>query len=299
MYLAADRAWGVRDLGFGQGDTSAPVTGATGALSSALRMSTLRTVQAARYVMPFRQGGSVPALVEGDDLGMYVMKLRGAAQGGKALVAELLGGELARRIGLAVPELVLVELDAAIASAEPDPELALPLEASVGTNLGLDYLPGSITFDPVAGPKPDATTASRIVMLDALILNVDRTVRNPNLLSWHERMWLIDHGAALYVHHGWTPETVLEGADDPFTDVASHVLLRDANELPAAAAHLTATLTPELIERICALVPEAWFDPREGFADVASFRAAYASFLVARLAALPRILEEAERARTV
>ncbi len=259
----------------------------------------LRTVQAVRYVMPFRQGGSVPALVEGDDLGMYVMKLRGAAQGGKALVAELVGGELARAIGLHVPELVLVDLDAAIAQAEPDPELAMPLEASAGTNLGLDYLPGSLTFDPVAGPKPDATTASRLVVLDAFLMNVDRTARNPNLLSWHQKLWLIDHGAALYLHHGWTPETVLVGSDDPFADVRAHVLLRSATEIPAAAAHLEATLTADVLHDVCALVPDAWCDPREGWSDPTSFRAAYLSFLRARLAALPRIVEEAERARAV
>lgn len=257
----------------------------------------LRRVQATRYVMPFRQGGSVPALVEGDDLGMYVMKLRGAAQGGKTLIAELIGGEVARAAGLAVPELVFVELDAEIASAEPDPELAMPLEASVGTNLGLDYLPGSITFDPVAGPKPDATTASRIVLVDALLLNVDRVVRNPNLLSWHRRLWLIDHGASLYVHHGWTPETVLEGADDPFAEVKSHVLLRWASELDAAATHLASVVTPERIALLAAAIPDAWLDAREGFADPAAHREAYASLLRARVAALPRILEEAKRAR--
>lgn len=252
-----------------------------------------------RYVMPFRQGGSVPVLVEGDDLGMYVMKLRGAAQGPKALVSELLGGEVARACGLLVPELVLVDLDVSMASAEPDPELAMPLEASAGLNLALDYLPGSVTFDAVAGPPPDAATASRTVLADALLLNVDRVARNANLLSWHRRLWLIDHGACLYVHHGWTPETVLSGSDDPFVEVRDHVLLRWATALDEAAAHVAASLTDDVVSRICALVPDAWLDGREGFADGDAHRAAYASFLRARIAALPRITEEAKRARGV
>lgn len=261
----------------------------------------LRAVSASRYVMPFREGGSVPALVEGDDLGMYVMKLRAAAQGGRALVAELLGGEIARAVGLAVPELVMVELGREIAEAEPDPELAEPLEKSIGTNLGLDYLPGSLTFDAVAGPKPDPAFASHAVMVDAFLMNVDRTARNPNLLAWHKRLWLIDHGAALYVHHGWSPETVLESAADPFAEVRAHVLLRWASELEAAATALTSAVTPELVDRLVALVPDAWLDegPYGLFESPAAHRAAYGAFLRARLAAVPAILEEAKRARGV
>lgn len=259
----------------------------------------LRTVQAARYVMPFREGGSVPVLVEADDLGLYVVKLRGAAQGGKALIAELVAGEIARALGLAVPEIVLIELDAALASAEPDPELAEPLEASAGLNLGLDYLPGSITFDPVAGPAPDPTTASRVVLFDAMVLNVDRSARNPNLLHWHRRLWLIDHGAALYVHHGWSPTSVLADAGDPYTEVRAHVLLPWATLLPEALEHIMGTITPELLARIASELPDTWLDPHDGFADADARRAAYAGFLGARLAALPNILEEAERARAL
>jgi len=262
-----------------------------------LRAAMLRTVHAARYVMPFREGGSVPALVEGDDLGMYVMKLRGAAQGAKALVAELVGGELARAAGLAVPELVFVSVDEALASAEPDPELAQPLEASSGLNLALDYLPGSITYDPLAGPRPDAITASRLVLFDSLVMNVDRTPRNPNLLTWHERVWLIDHGAALYIHHGWDPSKPLEGADDPFAEIRTHVLLGAATELSAAAGHLARALDDALITRVVRAIPEAWLDPREGFADVAAHRRAYADLLRARVACLPELAKEAERAR--
>jgi hypothetical protein len=257
----------------------------------------LRTVHATRYVTPFREGGSVPALVEADDDGLYVVKLRGAAQGEKALVAELLGGELGRAAGLPVPELVFVELDRAFADAERDPELALPLEKSAGLNLGLDYLPGSITFDPVAGPAPSAELASRAVLFDALVENVDRTARNPNVLEWHRALWLIDHGAALYFHHGWGPESALTGVDDPFAEVRDHVLLRFATALPAAAAHLAASLGDELVEKVAGAIPDAWLSWRDGFSDEAAHRAAYAARLRARLAALPRLLEEAERAR--
>jgi hypothetical protein len=238
----------------------------------------------------------VPALVEADDFGMYVVKLRGAAQGGKALVAELVAGEIARALELAVPELVLIELAASLASAEPDPELAEPLEASAGTNLGLDYLPGSITFDPVAGAAPDALTASRVVLFDAFVLNVDRSASNPNLLEWHNRLWLIDHGAALYVHHGWAQTanleaTLREDARDPFAQISTHVLLPWATHLGEAASHLRDTLRRNRLDDICAAIPSAWLDTLD--------RAAYADFLSARLEALPLIVAEAERARSV
>lgn len=258
----------------------------------------IRTVRAARYVLPFREGGSVPALVEGEDLGMYVVKLRGAGQGAKALVAELVAGELARAAGLAVPELVVIELDRALAASEPDPEICLPLEASAGQNLGLDYLPGSITFDPVVGPIPDANVASRVVLFDAFVANVDRTARNPNLLTWHRRLWLIDHGAALYFHHGWGPDAILEGAADPFAEVGSHVLLRFAGALEEAAAALASALNSEAFARIVAQIPAAWLGA-DGFASVDAEREAYASWLDARAKALPLLLAEAERARSL
>ena len=258
----------------------------------------LRTVHAARYVLPFREGGSVPALVEGDDLGMYVVKLRGAGQGVKALVAEVVAGELARAAGLSVPEIVLVDLDRGIADSEPDPELADPLEKSAGLNVGLDYLPGSITFDPVADPAPDAATASRIVLFDAFVTNVDRTPRNPNLLSWHRRLWLIDHGASLYFHHGWGPEDPLEGVRDPFAEVRQHVLLKWASALGDAAAHLAAALGDEVLARVVQELPAAWLtDP--GWVDETAHRDAYLRWLRARREAMPVFLEEAERARAV
>ena len=257
----------------------------------------LRAVRAARYVLPFREGGSVPALVEGDDLGMYVVKLRGAAQGPKTLVAELVSGEMARAAGLSVPELVLVDIDRALAAAEPDPEISDPLEASAGQNLGLDYLPGSITFDPVAGPAPDATTASRIVLFDAVTMNVDRTPRNTNLLHWHARLWLIDHGASLYFHHGWRADNRLEGSDDPFVEVRQHVLMPWASELDAAARHLTATWSSEVIEAVVLKLPASWLAVDDGFTDEHAWRAAYAAWLRARVAAMPLVLQEAQRGR--
>jgi hypothetical protein len=259
----------------------------------------LRLVRAARYVLPFREGGSVPALVEGDDLGMYVVKLRGAGQGTKALVAELVAGELARALGLAVPEIVLVELDRAIAASEPDPELAEPLEKSAGLNVGLDYLPGSITFDPVADPAPEAATASRVVIFDAMVINVDRTPRNPNLLSWHRRLWLIDHGASLYFHHGWRAEHRLDGSRDPFVEVRQHVLLRWASAMREAAAHLASTLTDEVIATVVHQIPPSWLEGDRDFASVSAHRAAYVDWLRARREALPIYLEEAERARAM
>jgi hypothetical protein len=162
----------------------------------------LRTVEATRYVTPLREGGSLPAVVEADDLGTYVLKFRGAGQGRKALIAEIVAGEIARALGLLVPEIVLANLDPKLARAEPDPEIQDLIRASVGLNLALDYLPGSLGFDPLVEP-PGPDLASRIVWFDALVTNVDRTPRNPNLLTWHDRLWLIDHGASLYFHHAW------------------------------------------------------------------------------------------------
>ncbi len=259
----------------------------------------LRSVRAARYVLPFRQGGSVPALVEADDLGLYVVKLRGASQGPKVLVAELVAGEIARAAGLLVPELVYVDLDRELSASELDPEIFAPLSASAGLNLGLDYLPGSITFDPVVGPLPDAVTASRIVLFDAFVTNVDRTPRNTNLLCWHERLWLIDHGASLYFHHGWRPTDRLEGSRDPFVEVAQHVLLPQAAALAEAAAHLGAVVTNELIDHLVSQIPATWLESDHAFDDVEDHRASYVAWLRDRVAAIPLLLEEAQRARAL
>ena len=204
----------------------------------------LRVVTATRYVTPLREGGSLPAIVEADDSGMYVLKFHGAGQGPKVLVAELIVGELARAAGLPIPEIVTMEVDPDLARTEPDAEIQQLIRASGGLNLALDYLPGSVTFDPIAD-QPDAALASAIVWFDAFVSNVDRTARNANMLMWHHKLWLIDHGAALYFHHGWK-----EGSDrsaEPFTAIKDHVLLRFASGLREADAALSARLTPAVI----------------------------------------------------
>jgi hypothetical protein len=254
----------------------------------------MRTVTATRYVTPLREGGSLPAIVEGDDSGLYVAKFRGAGQGAKALVAELVVGELARAAGLRVPELVLLQVGEALGRNEPDPEIRALLRASVGVNLGLDYLPGSVTFDPVAGPPPPADEASAIVWLDAFVSNVDRTAKNPNLLAWHRRLWLIDHGAALYFHHAWDAAGAPTG---PFPRVREHVLLPWATALAAAAARLSAALDPATVERVLAEVPDAWLAPERRFAAPAAHRAAYVDHLSRRLQISGALAEEADRAR--
>jgi hypothetical protein len=258
----------------------------------------VRSVNAVRYVTPLREGGSVPALVEADDDGLYVVKLRGAAQGAKALVAELVAGELARAAGFPVPEIVLITLDAALGRAERHREISDLLDASVGLNLALDYLPGSVTFDPVAGPTPDPAYASRLVLFDSFVTNVDRTPRNPNLLTWHRTIWLIDHGASLYFHHGWGPADPLAESRDPFAfvRVRKHVLLPWATALAEAAAHLRAAWSEELVSRISRAIPDEFLVDDMGFASPDAHRAAYGAWLSARLAAFPLILAEAERA---
>ena len=188
----------------------------------------MRTVHATRYVTPLREGGSMPGLVEADDDGLYVLKFRGAGQGAKALVAELVAGELARAAGLPVPEIVFVELDPQLGRAEPDPEIQELIAASGGLNVGLDFLPGSLAYNPAAGPAPDPELAAEIVWLDALVTNVDRSPQNPNLLLWHGRLWLIDHGAALYLQHAW--EDPPAEARRPFPAIRNHVLLPCAGE---------------------------------------------------------------------
>jgi hypothetical protein len=254
------------------------------------------TVRATRYVTPLREGGSLPALVEADDDGLYVLKFRGAGQGPKSLVAELIAGEIGRRLGLPVPEIVFVELDPAIADAEPDPEIQDLLRASPGLNLGLDFLPGSLAFDPAAGLEVDPRTAAEVVWLDALLTNVDRTARNPNLLVWHGRLWLIDHGAALYRHHrDWR---LAEGARDPFPAIADHVLLAAAGSIAEADARLAPRLDAPAREAVVRLVPDEWLAVEGEDGTPGERRAAYLDHLAARLEAPRAFAEEAERART-
>ena len=249
----------------------------------------MRTVTATRYVTPLREGGSLPAIVEADDDGLYVLKFRGAGQGAEALVAELIAGELARAAGLPVPEIVMVQLDATLARTEPDPEIQDLIRSSAGLNLALDYLPGSVTFDPIAD-RPGSERASGIVWFDAFVMNVDRTARNANLLTWHGQPWLIDHGASLYFHHGW--DGGLGRSGDPFPRIRDHVLLPFAAELPAADARLGRRLTPQVLARVTDDVPDAWL------ADV-SRRTAYAAFLEQRLKQRQIFVEEARRARAL
>jgi hypothetical protein len=252
-------------------------------------------VRATRYAAPLREGGSLPALVEADDDGLYVLKFRGAGQGPKALVAELVVGELARRLGLPVPVIVLVELDPELGAAEPDPEIQDLLRASPGLNLGLDFLPGSLAFDPAAAPAVDPDLAAAVVWLDALVTNVDRTPRNPNLLVWHGRLWLIDHGAALYVHHRtWR---LAEHAGAPFPAIADHVLLPYAGAIPEADARLAPELDAGALEAVTALVPDAWLVADGEDARPDDRRRAYVEYLSRRLEEPRAFVEEAERAR--
>jgi hypothetical protein len=250
---------------------------------------------ATRYVTPLREGGSLPAIVEADDAGLYVLKFRGAGQGPKALIAELLAGELARAMGLRVPELVFALLEPELGRAEPDSEIRALLKASAGLNLGVDYLPGSITFDPVAGPTPGPAEASEVVCFDAYVMNVDRTPRNPNLLVWHRALWLIDHGAALYFHHAW--EGSRASSASAFAPIKDHVLLPWASALREAEATLRRRLTPEVLERTVELIPDAWLGTEPGFLSRQEHRDAYRAWLLARLKASQAFIEEAEHAR--
>jgi hypothetical protein len=215
----------------------------------------LRTVEATRYVAPLREGGSLPALVEADDDGFYVVKLRGAGQGAKALAAEIVVGEIARALGFAVPELVLIELDPELARAEPDPEIQELLAASAGVNVALDFLPGALPYSPPSSPAVDPELAAGIVWLDAFVENVDRTPRNPNLLVWHRELFLIDHGAALYRQHSGLDAG---RAREPFAQIRDHVLLGAAGSIIEADARLGPAVTTELLEAVLAAVPADW-----------------------------------------
>jgi hypothetical protein len=262
--------------------------------SSGMVESPVRQVTATRYVTPLREGGSLPAIVEADDLGTYVLKFRGAGQGIGVLITELVCGEIARVMGLPQPETVLVHVDAALARSEPDPEIQALIKASVGLNLALDYLPGSFAFDPAVGPLPDADLASSIVWFDSFIANVDRTARNTNLLIWHKKLWLIDNGAALYFQYNW--EGYIERSRSPFLQVKQHVLLPWANRMREADAMAVEVLTPEVIEGIVALVPEDWLGDTETFESPAHHRSAFVTYFMQRLRAPRAFVEEAIQA---
>ncbi|MBK5258905.1 MAG: aminotransferase class I and II [Thermoanaerobaculia bacterium] len=259
----------------------------------------MRTINATHYVTPLREGGSLPAIVEGDDDGTYVLKFRGAGQGPKALIAELISGEIARHLGLRVPEIVFAELDPRMGKTEPDPEIQDLLRNSEGINLALDYLPGSIAFDPVVAMPIDGNPrlASQIVWFDALVTNVDRTARNTNLLVWHRDLWMIDHGATLIFHHTW--DDYLSRGRAPFAQIRDHVLLRWASAIREADEELAPLLTLEAVERIIALVPESWLAGEPRFPSTADHRAAYRDWLMTRLEQPRAWVEEAVRARTL
>jgi hypothetical protein len=256
----------------------------------------LRTVQATRYVLPLREGGSLPAIVEADDLGLYVVKFRGAGQGILALIAELIAGEIGRALGLRVPEIVFVEIDPALGRNEPEAEIRRLLKASPGLNLALDYLPGSVTFDTAARDAATGEEASMLVWFDAFTQNVDRTPRNANLLVWHRKLHPIDHGAALFFHHDWaTMETKIAS---PFTQIDKHVLLRRASELEKAGVLAREMLSGEVIESIVALVPDEWLEAIPGELSPAERRAAYVDFFRRRLEVAHIFEQEAIDARS-
>jgi hypothetical protein len=252
----------------------------------------LRTVEARRYVTPLREGGSMPAIIEADDAGLYVIKFRGSGQGPRALIAELLAGEIGRKLGLDIPELVFMTLDAELARTEPDSEIQSLIKASTGLNIAYDYLPGSVTFDPLVCP-PDAEVASRIVWFDAFTTNVDRTAKNVNMLVWHKKLRLIDHGAALYMHHDW--DTALARSRDAFERIRDHVLLPRATRLAAADAECAATLTPAFLADLVATIPAQWLQDAGGEAR----RADYLTYLTQRLESPRAFATEAQRAHAL
>jgi len=256
----------------------------------------LRTAHATRYVVPLREGGSLPAIVEADDLGLYVVKFRGAGQGILALVAELLAGEIGRALGLRVPEIVFMEIDPALGRNEPDYEIRQLLQASPGLNLALDYLPGSTMFDPAARDKAPAAEASMLVWFDAFTQNIDRTPRNANLLVWHRKLYPIDHGAALFFHHDWP--SMEKKIASPFSEIKDHILLPWAREIRYAAKIAHELLTEPVLRAIVDSVPDAWFEAIPGGITAADRRAGYMQFFTGRLRASAIFEEEAIRAHS-
>lgn len=254
----------------------------------------LRSVNVTRYVTPLREGGSMPAIAEANDGFLYVLKFRGAGQGPRALISELIGGEIARLLGIKMPELVFANLDEAFGRTEADEEIQDLLKASTGLNLALHYLSGAITFDPTVS-QPDALLASQIVWLDCLLTNMDRTCRNTNMLMWHNELWLIDHGASLYFHHTW--QNWEEQAIKPFTLIKDHVLLRWASQLNEVDEAFRKILTTERIDRIISFIPDEWLAEKTIFPTIEEHKKAYAKFLKSRLAHSEIFVKEAQHAR--
>ena len=265
-------------------------------LISALIMGQqIRSVNVTRYITPLREGGSLPAIVEADDEFLYVLKFRGAGQGVKALIAELIGGEIARALGLRVPEIVFANVDPAFGRTEPDEEIQDLLKFSEGLNLALHYLSGAINFDPVVN-RVDPFLASKIVWLDCLLMNVDRTVRNTNLLMWQKELWLIDHGASLYFHHSWNDWE--EQSLKPFVHVKDHVLLPWASQLDEVDESFRAELTSEKIISIVGLIPIEWLIS-ESEPDAEVNRKVYEQFLLNRIHHSANFIKQAQNARQV
>jgi hypothetical protein len=258
-----------------------------------LKLPEIRKVNVTRYITPLREGGSLPAIVEADDQFLYVLKFRGAGQGNKALIAEIIGGEIARCLGFRVPEIVFANLDSSFGRIEGDEEIQDLLKASTGLNLGLHYLSGAITFDPVVTTL-SADVASKLVWLDALLMNVDRTSRNTNMLMWKKELWLIDHGASLYFHHTWTN---VENALKPFPLIQNHVALPLASELKKVDIELKGLLPDDIIAGIVETIPEEWLTEDRNFESVNAHREAYRSFLINRIKNSGSFVQEANDAR--
>jgi hypothetical protein len=253
----------------------------------------IRTIEVTRYITPLREGGSLPAIVEGDDEFLYVLKFRGAGQGIKALIAELIGGEIARALGLRVPEIVFANVDPAFGRTEPDEEIQDLLKFSNGLNLALHYLSGAISFDPGV-EKIDALSASQIVWLDCFITNVDRTARNTNMLMWRKELWLIDHGASLYFQHSWN--NWKEQSQRPFVQVKDHVLFPLATEIEAVDKDFSSILTSERIKSIIALIPDQWLIT-DTEPNAEKNRKVYEQFLLNRLSHSIIFVKEVKDAR--
>jgi len=254
----------------------------------------IRTVDVIQYLQPLREGGSLPAIVKADDDILYVMKFRGAGQGKKALIAELIGGLLAKEIGLKMPELVFMNLDDSFSKTEPDEEIQDLLKFSVGLNLGLHFLSGAITYDPIVSIA-DPLSASKVVLLDSIITNIDRTAKNTNLLNWNKELWLIDHGASLYFHHNWKNwESHLERT---FPNVKDHVLLERATQLEKAKEEIRLVLNKEKIQEIISLIPEDWLMEESNIFSTSEMRRAYVSFLMSKLSNIDALAKEAKDAQ--
>lgn len=254
----------------------------------------IRTVDVVRYVQPLREGGSLPAIVKADDDFLYVIKFRGAGQGKKALISELLGGEIARSIGLNVPEIVFMNLDDSFSKTEPDEEIQDLLKFSVGLNLGLHFLTGSITYDPLVS-ETDALTASKVVLLDSIISNIDRTAKNTNLLHWNKELWIIDNGASFYFHHDWS--TWENHLTRTFPLIKDHVLLQKATKLEEAAIVIKNSLSPVRISEIISSIPEDWLTSETDHMTSLEIRNAYTLFLKTRLSKIDLLIKEAIDAR--